>query len=235
MRRRSAGRFPSSRLPTRGAVAAICGFAAAYLIFVVHYSVNGLLLDDWGFVHLVHAAEHGRLTLGELWAQHNENRMFVPNAMMVGLALVTHDDTRTAMVVSALVFVASYVVFLLVLQTYLGRRLTVVPVLATGVVWFSLADWQNALWGFQFAWYLILFLLMAMLVPAESPYHSNVEARLCLLAQWRLRWPRRTHPLRACSCGPSDCSVCCGPCGEARADGPVEHNGKWWCGSGLQS
>ena len=153
----------SSRLPTRGAIAALCGLAAAYLVFVIHYSVNGLFLDDWGFVYLDHAAEHGRLTLGELWSQHNENRMFVPNVMMVTLAVATHDDTRTAMIVSGFLFVASYVVFLLVLQTYLGRRLTVVTVLATGLVWFSLADWQNALWGFQFAWYLILFLLMAML------------------------------------------------------------------------
>jgi hypothetical protein len=171
--RETLGSFiPSSRMPTRRAIATICALVAAYLVFVIHYSANGLLLDDWSFAHLVHAAVHGRLTLGALWSQHNENRMFVPNVMMVTLAVATHDNTRTAMIVSALVFVASYLCFLLVLQTYLRRRLMVVEVLATGVVWFSLADWQNALWGFQFAWYLMLFLLMAMLwlllaVPIE--------------------------------------------------------------------
>jgi hypothetical protein len=195
----------------------MCGLVAAYLIFVIHYSVNGLLLDDWSFVHLVHAAEHGRLTLGELWSQHNENRMFVPNAMMVGLAVGTHDDTRTAMIVSALVFVASFVLFLLVLQAYLGRRLTVVTVLATGVVWFSLADWQNALWGFQFAWYLILFLLMAMLwllivVPIErrgpvvfagavaiavaASYSSAQGVFLWAVGLLCLVWPLRGDPRR---------------------------------------
>ena len=172
MRRSSAGRFPSSRLPTRGAVAAICGLAAAYLIFVVHYSVNGLLLDDWGFVHLVHAAEHGRLTLGELWAQHNENRMFVPNVMMVGLALVTHDDTRTAIVVSALVFDGSYVA--------VPPRAPDLPRPAAhgragvgnGCRLVQPCRLAKCFVGLPFAWYLILFLLMAILcllsaVPLE--------------------------------------------------------------------
>ena len=145
------------------ALVAACGLSVLYLTFVLHYSVNGLLLDDWGFVHLVDASIHGHLTLTELWTQHNENRMFVPNAILVALAVATHDNTRTAMVISALLFIASYVLFLVCLANYLGRRLSVLPVVATGVIWFSLTDWQNALWGFQFAWYLILFLLMAML------------------------------------------------------------------------
>jgi hypothetical protein len=195
----------------------MCGLVAAYLIFVIHYSVNGLLLDDWSFVHLVHAAMHGRLTLGELWSQHNENRMFVPNVMMVTLAVVTHDDTRTAMIVSVLVFVASFVLFLLVLQTYLRRRLSVVTVLATGVVWFSLADWQNALWGFQFAWYLVLFLLMALLllliaIPIErrgpvaftgavaiavvASYSSAQGVFLWAVGLLCLLWPLRGSPRR---------------------------------------
>jgi hypothetical protein len=157
------GHHSSSWLPTPEAVFGLCVLAAAYLVFVIHYSVNGLLLDDWSFVHLVHAALHGHLTLGALWSQHNENRMFVPNVMMVTLAVATHDNTRTVMIVSALVFVLSYLGFLLVLQTYLRQRLTLAAVLTTGIVWFSLADWQNALWGFQFAWYLITFLLMALL------------------------------------------------------------------------
>ena len=153
----------ATRRPTMAALVAVCGLSTLYLSFVILYSVNALLLDDWGFVHLVHAAIHGHLTLTALWAQHNENRMFVPNTILVALAVATHDNTRTVMIISALLFIASYVLFLVSLANYLGRRLSVLPVVATGVIWFSLTDWQNALWGFQFAWYLILFLLMAML------------------------------------------------------------------------
>jgi hypothetical protein len=41
-----------------------------------------------------------------------------------------------------------------------------------GVIWFSLADVQNALWAFQVSWYLtVLFfmvMLFALLIPANS-------------------------------------------------------------------
>ena len=89
--------------------------------------------------------------------------MFIPNAITVTLGVATHDNTRTVMIISAVLFIASFLLFLLVLTSYLGRRLTAITVASTGVLWFSLADWQNALWGFQFAWHLVIFLLMAML------------------------------------------------------------------------
>src|SRR6202035_2875903 len=113
------------------------------------------------------------------------------------------------------VFVASFGLFLLVLQSYLARRLTAVSVLATGVVWFSLADWQNALWGFQFAWYLILFLLMAMLclltsvdrrgpvvfagalvVAVAASYSSAQGVFLWAVGLLCLVWPLRGSPRR---------------------------------------
>ena len=156
-------RSNSPRLPTVAAAAVGSLLSISYLLFVIHFSVNGLLLDDWGFVHLIHAEEHGHLTLTALWAQHNENRMLIPNAITLTLGVATHDNTRTVMIISSVLFIAGFLLFLLVLTSYLGRRLTAFTVAATGVLWFSLADWQNALWGFQFAWYLVVFLLMAML------------------------------------------------------------------------
>lgn len=157
------GRHNSPRPPTVAATAVVGLLSISYLLFVIHFSVNGLQLDDWGFVHLIHAEEHGHLTLTDLWTQHNENRMFIPNAITLTLGVATHDNTRTVMIISAVLFIASFLLFLLVLTSYLGRRLTAITVASTGVLWFSLADWQNALWGFQFAWYLVIFLLMAML------------------------------------------------------------------------
>ena len=165
----------AKRQPTVGAFACIAALALLYLIFVIHYSVNGLLLDDWGFVHLIDADLHGHLTMASLWAQHNENRMFVPNLFLVTLAVATHDNERTVMILSAVIFIGSYLLFLIVLSAYLNRALTAFIVAATGPIWFSLADWQNALWGFQFAWYLILFLMVAMLclLSAVTPIRSR--------------------------------------------------------------
>ena len=133
-------------------------------MFVAAYGVNGLWFDDWGFVSLVHAAHSGHFSLGSVWAQHNENRMAIPYLAMLAVALPTHYDTKVVMLLDAVLFVAIFGVWLAIVSSFCQRRVTLPLVLVCGVVWFSLADWQNALWGFQLAWYLILGALMAMLL-----------------------------------------------------------------------
>jgi hypothetical protein len=65
------------------------------------------------------------------------------------------------MVASALVFIAAFFVLLRLSNDYLTP--TPLFVATLGLVWFCLGDWQNALWGFQFAWYLVVLWLVALL------------------------------------------------------------------------
>ncbi len=142
---------------------AACALAALYLLYVAHFSVNAPLADEWSTVPLVHNALHGHLTLSALWTQHVESRIFVPNLIFVAAGFVNHYDVRTIMLLGAAILIASYFLLLVVFRTYLQRRLTVLPTLVLGVVWLSVADVENALWGFQVAWYLVVFLCVAML------------------------------------------------------------------------
>jgi hypothetical protein len=154
----------AGHLPTRNAAIGFVVLAGLYLAFVAAYGVNGLWFDDWGFVSLVHAAQTGHLSFGLLWAQHNENRMAIPYLAMLAVALPTHYDTKVVMLLDGVFFVATFGLWLAIVSSYCQRRVTLPLVAVCGVVWFSLADWQNALWGFQLAWYLILGLLMGMLL-----------------------------------------------------------------------
>jgi hypothetical protein len=153
----------SAPLRTVAVVASVCVLAALYLVFVVHFSVNELARDDWTVVPLIHAQLHGRLTWSQLWKRHNENRMLVPNLIFVMVGVLTYDNAQVLMFMSALLFIGTFVLLLVIVRSYFDRPVTPLPVLMLGVVWFSLVDWQNALWAFQFAWYLILALLIAML------------------------------------------------------------------------
>ena len=140
-----------------------------YLLFVDRYATNSFNGDDWSVVLFVHAAIHGHLSLSQLWGQYNESRLFVGNTIDVLFGLADRLDLRSVIFFSAVLFIASYVIVLALFRTYLGRRLTPVPVLLVGLIWFSLADVQNSLWAFQVSWYLtVLFLavmLFALLVP----------------------------------------------------------------------
>ncbi len=142
-----------------------------YLYFVGHYAVNSFYGDDWSVAPLVHAALRGHLSAGQLWGQYNESRLLVGNSIDVVFGYLDRFDLRSVVFFSAALFAASYALLLGLLHRYLGSRLTPIPVLVVGVVWFSWADVQNSLWAFQLSWYLtVLFLvlmLFSLLVPAR--------------------------------------------------------------------
>ena len=133
-----------------------------YFVFVARYGVNFIYLDEWNNVSMFHAAIHDNLTWSMLWAQHNENRMLFPNLVFILFALNGHFDTKSIMYLSAALFSVTYVLFLALYRIYAGRWLGPLLTLFVGCLWFSLADFENALWGFQFAWYLVVFCVMAM-------------------------------------------------------------------------
>jgi hypothetical protein len=135
-----------------------------YFLFIARYGVNSIYWDEWDNVAMFHAALHGHLTWTMLWNQHNENRMFFPNLVFIGFVHLDHFDTKSIMYLSAVILTIAFFSFLALYRIYARRWLGPVFTVLVGAVWFSLADWENALWGFQFAWYLIVFCAMVMLL-----------------------------------------------------------------------
>ena len=135
-----------------------------YFLAIWRYGVNAIYWDQWDNVPILHAALHGDLTWTMLWSQHNENRMLFPNLVFIGFGRFDHFDTKSIMYLSAAVLSIAFFSFLALYRIYPRRWLGPVFTLLFGGVWFSLADWQNALWGFQFAWYLIVFCAVTMLL-----------------------------------------------------------------------
>ena len=171
--------------------------SALYLLFVWHYAENVPFEDDWNIVPLISAALHGHLTFNALWALHGENRVFLPNLVFVFIGETTHDDLRILIMLSALLFVASFGIFLAVLRDYQGRHLTPLFVLIVGTIWFNIEGWHNALWAFQLAWYLVLFLLIVMLYfLCASGWHATAFiVSLAAAMAASLSFSPRTDPL----------------------------------------
>ena len=126
-------------------------------------------MDDWFNVPLVHAALHGHLTLGGLWAQYNNSRIFVGRLFFVLFGVADRLNLRAVIFFSAGLFIATYAILLVVFRRYIGRRLTPVSVLVIGVTWFSLADVGNSLWAFQLSWYLVPLFFVVMLYAFVVP------------------------------------------------------------------
>lgn len=129
--------------------------AILYLAWINHYALNVLQGDDWSTVPFVNAAIHGQFSLGQLWSQYNETRVPLIRAVFDISGSVDHLDTRPLIFFNALLFIVAYGLLLALFRRYLGR-LSPLPVLVVGLVWFSLADVQTSLWAFQVGWYLVV-------------------------------------------------------------------------------
>lgn len=152
-------------------IAAVIGFAApvlGYLMFIGAYGVNVIWGDQWAAVDVVGHSYNGTLTFGTLWAQINQERMFVPNLLALVLAHTTHFNQWVEMYLSAALLLGAVA---LVILAHRRRSpgthwLWYCPV---AILMLSVVQYENSLTGFQIGWYIILFCLAAAIYLLDTP------------------------------------------------------------------
>ena len=159
-----------SRRPTAAlaiSVAIAVAVLAGYVAYLARYATNGVYWDEWNWVDLMRRSYGGTLTLASLWAQHTENRMFFPNILVVTLGDVTGFSDVAFMYLGAIFLVAGVLCLAIACrQDLLAHPLAYLP--AT-FLFFSLCQYENILWGFQFAWFLIVACICAVLALLSGP------------------------------------------------------------------
>jgi hypothetical protein len=134
--------------------------AAAYFWLIHQYGSNVVWYDQWSDINLISHTYSHSLTISSLWAQHNENRIFFPNLIVLALASTTHFNVLIEEYLSAVLLsvAAGLIVFAH------KRRSTSVPLiyyLPPIAVIFTFVQCQDTLWGFQLAWYLVMLSMAA--------------------------------------------------------------------------
>ncbi len=172
---RSTHRDPSAR-PARWSVRdldprvvnvlTVLGFAlpaVGYLVFLRHYQVNVLWQDQWDDVPVIRESFGHFPNWSSLWLQHVDNRILFPNLIVVALAHTVHFSILVEEYIGTLMlFVATG----LIIWSH-KRRSPSTPLLYYCPVAFlalTLSQWQNTLWGFQMAWYLVVLALAVTVV-----------------------------------------------------------------------
>lgn len=133
---------------------------------VLRYAVNVPISDDWELVVLLEKDRSGSLSFADLWAQHNEHRLVLPQLVMLLLARLTMWDIRYQLIISLACALATYaVVCLLLIRTLRGylRGWTLVALAVASVIMFSPVRSDDWLWGWQVQWFMIVLgLLLAV-------------------------------------------------------------------------
>ena len=142
-------------------VATFLGFAApvlGYFLLVRGYSLNVVTGDQWDDVVVIGRSHAHLFDWSSLWAQHNENRILFPNLIVLLLAYTTAFNVQVEEYLSFLLLLAS--TGLIIWAHKRGAPgtpwLYYCPVV---ILMLSVVQYENALWGFQMAWYLVLLCL----------------------------------------------------------------------------
>lgn len=167
--------------------ALVAGSQSLLLLYLVwRYGVDAPLIDQWSLVEDLEKHRAGEWQIADLWRSHNGHRLLLPRLVLVPLAMITGWNTRYEM---ALIVLAAIVVYALLvgvarvgLGTEEGGRYGL-ALGALGLVVFSLAQWENWLWGFQLCMLLAVLLSLGSLLALGAPRpHWGTFALALLLA-----------------------------------------------------
>jgi disulfide bond formation protein DsbB len=168
-------------VPTALGTAALAIPVAAYFWFIDHFSVNIVSFDQWYDIRLLRHWYAGALTLSDLWASHGDHRILFPNLIVVGLAEFTHLNVTFEEYLSALMLVGS-AVLVVVAHRRRSRLTPMLWYLPVMLLLFSFVQYQNTLWGFQMAWYLVTLSLVGALYLLDRPHLTQVAFFAAIIA-----------------------------------------------------
>jgi hypothetical protein len=149
--------------------------AISIFIYVRIFGVNVLYLDEWDFASLVRKYQSDGFSFSLFFQAHNEHRIFFPQLLYILVLPLSHMNSKMFMYLNA-VLVCIECLFL-----YLGVRkqfrfpLSRIPVmiLIIPLFVFNFRQWQNLIWAFQIAFYMVLVSSVISLYLVEKAFSSG--------------------------------------------------------------
>jgi hypothetical protein len=169
------------------------GFGLPVLVYfgaIARYSVNDIYQDQWSDIGVIQHSYSNLFDWGSLWSQHNEDRIFFPNLVVIALAHATHFNIQAEEFVSGTMLVAALVLVIWAHKRRSPRTpwLYYCPVMILGC---SLVQYGATLWGFQLAWYLVLLALASTVVLIDRVILTWPTLAFAVVAAGRTGAPGR--------------------------------------------
>jgi len=122
--------------------------AAFGFLYVRAFGVNVVYTDAWSMVAFFKRWHSGRLSLSDLYAQHNEHRMFFPGGVELLMGVVTKYNNLAEMYLIEFCSVVTLGVLLLAFRRT-GTRVWPLLFVPVSLLVFSLRQFGNMLLGYQ--------------------------------------------------------------------------------------
>ncbi len=158
--------------------------ALGALALILYFGQNTPFWDDWELVPIFQHLHAGHFYWHDFWQQHNEHRIPIPTLILVGLAYVTRWNLLAECALSLLVAVGAF--WVLCKATALTaqggvRKPAVGWLLAISLIWFSLGQVENWLWGWQLEWFLNVLGVVSVVYGLARLQRGSVTGKWLLL------------------------------------------------------
>lgn len=128
----------------------LCLVPPIFILYFIHsYGFITPMADQWDLVPYLEKMESGTLRFPELWAQHNEHRIFFPRLVMLGLARLTDWDIRWELYTSFIIVLMTLFLFYKLLKLTVNEELVPVLTAVLAISIFSASQFGNWIWGWQ--------------------------------------------------------------------------------------
>jgi len=131
---------------------------------VGRYGITVPFWDARELVPLLERIQSGTLAFSDLWAQHNEHRIFFPKVIMLALAQLTGWDLTWELIINFILASVTLLFFCHLLRQTLDSSWPWVSILFSAFI-FSPCQWENFSWGWQLS---VFFTNLAMGVAVWS-------------------------------------------------------------------
>ena len=129
-----------------------------YFWYISTYGVNVIFWDEWDeYIPFYDKLQSGTLSFADLFAQHNEHRLFLPKIIFLILGGISNFNTVVNMYFSALLLVFTLAILFHSHIRFFGfSEKSLLGFLPVPYLLFSFVQFENTLWGFQIAWYILI-------------------------------------------------------------------------------
>jgi hypothetical protein len=136
---------------------ALGAFSIVFLVqtlLVKHYGVNVPYWDDWVTIDFYRAYRDGELSIGDLFAQHNEHRLLMTRLAFLGIFQLLGEWHLVAQMLFSALLASTYAAIWC--YTLLRSNISPWVALASCLPLISTTQAENMLWGFQIQFYFLV-------------------------------------------------------------------------------
>lgn len=159
------------------------------LWFFYSFSVNVPTADQWILVTFFDRVAGGKANFGDFFALNSEHRMLFPRIIFTILALFSNWNVKLEQLCSIFLAIVSFYAMYKIAHIQANNKfLFHLSNIAMSMLFFSLVQINNWIWGFQLAWYLIntcvILAVYILTIPNKFPNKVRllIAALCCFIA-----------------------------------------------------